>query len=362
MNNELQNNSSSEGKVINLSIKLLLIFILVSWCAMIVFPFVTLVLWAVILAVTIYPLYYKLLNLLKGKNAIASSVVTIILLGILLVPTIFMISAIVSEAGELKTAIVNKTLVVPPPNPKVAEWPLVGKEIYKVWASLSTNLESALVTYHDQILEVGQRIVGAMRSVFSNIMMFAFSIIIAGVFLAYSDESEKSTLAFARKLVGNKGNEFKDLVVQTIRNVSKGILGVAFIQFVIMGLCFMLAGVPLAGLWAILVFLIALIQLPGAIVAIPVIIYIYSVKEPVPATIWSVIILICGLSDNVLKPLLMGKGAPVPMIVIFLGAIGGFMLSGFIGLFTGAVVLSLGYKLAGIWVNYDNSSPVIKSE
>ncbi|UKJ06799.1 AI-2E family transporter [Solitalea lacus] len=362
MNNELENNSSLEKKVIDLSLKLILILILVAWCAMIILPFITLVLWAVILAITIYPMYKHLLKLLNGKKAFASTAVTIILLCILLIPAILMIGAIVDEAKELKTAFVNKTLVVPPPNPKVAEWPLVGKEIYKAWSSLSTNLESAIVTYHDQILEVGQKIVGAMRSVFSNIMMFTFSIIIAGIFLAYSDESEKSTNAFAKRLVGSKGDEFNKLVIQTIRNVSKGILGVAFIQFVIMGACFMLAGVPLAGLWAILVFLIALIQLPGAIVAIPVIIYIYSVKEPVPATIWAIIILLCGLSDNVLKPLLMGKGAPVPMIVIFLGAIGGFMLSGFIGLFTGAVVLSLGYKLSGIWINYDSPQPTAKKE
>jgi len=118
-----------------------------------------------------------------------------------------------------------------------------------------------------------------------------------------------------------------------------------------MGISFVLASVQLAGLWALLVFLLALVQLPGALVAIPVIVYIYSVKDPLPATIWSVIILIAGLSDNVLKPLLMGKGAPVPMIVIFLGAIGGFVLSGFIGLFTGAIILSLGYKLTGMWMH-----------
>ena len=145
-------------------------------------------------------------------------------------------------------------------------------------------------------------------------------------------------------------DEYTNVVILTVRNVSKGILGVAFIQFLIMGICFVLAGVPFAGLWAILVFLLALIQLPAALVAIPVVIYIYSVKEPFPATLWAVLITIAGLSDNVLKPMLMGKGAPVPMLVIFLGAIGGFILSGFIGLFTGSIVLSLCYKLFGLWV------------
>ena len=178
-----------------------------------------------------------------------------------------------------------------------------------------------------------------------------------GVLFAYSDSSEKSVSLFAKRLLGTRSDEYTKVVIQTVRNVAKGILGVAFIQFVIMGICFVLAGVPFAGVWALLVFVLALVQLPGALVAIPVIIYIYSVKEPLPATIWAVIILICGLSDNVLKPLLMGKGAPVPMMVIFLGALGGFMLSGFIGLFTGAIVLSLTYKLAGMWMQ-NNDAPV----
>ncbi len=178
-----------------------------------------------------------------------------------------------------------------------------------------------------------------------------------GALFAYADSVKKAIGIFMKKLLGNNSQEYTIVVVQTVRNVAKGILGVAFIQFVIMGICFVLAGVPFAGVWALLVFVLALVQLPGALVAIPVIVYIYSVKEPLPATIWAVIILICGLSDNVLKPLLMGKGAPVPMLVIFIGALGGFMLSGFIGLFTGAIVLSLTYKLAGMWMQ-NNDSPV----
>jgi predicted PurR-regulated permease PerM len=300
-------------------------------------------------------MYNRLLKLMKGKKAIASSIITILLLCILLIPSIMMISSIISELKGLKAALDNHTLVVPPPNEKVAKWPLIGQKIYDAWSLLNTNLESALETYHAQILNAGQKLVSSMRGVFSNIMMFAGSIIISGIFMAYSDESQKSTAVFAKRLVGDKGDEFSKVVAQTVRNVSKGILGVAFIQFIIMGVCFLLAKVPFAGLWALVVFLLALVQLPGALVAIPVIIYLYSVREPLPATLWAIVILICGLSDNVLKPLLMGKGAPVPMIVIFLGALGGFMLSGFIGLFTGAIVLSLAYKLAGLWLHQNDS-------
>jgi predicted PurR-regulated permease PerM len=357
-----ENNLSSEKKTIDLSIKLLLIFLLVAWSIMIVIPFLTPMLWGAILAITIYPLYTGLLKLLKGRKGLASTIITVLLLGVLLVPSVFLISSVINEVKELRVALSEDTLVVPPPNPKVAEWPLVGPKLHSAWSDLSTNLESAILTYKEQILEIGKKLVSSMRSVVSNILMFCFSIIISGIFLAYSDASDKSSSRIARRLFGSTSSEYTNVVILTIRNVSKGILGVAFIQFLIMGICFVLAGVPFAGVWAILVFLLALIQLPAAIVAIPVVIYIYSVKEPFPATLWAILIAICGLSDNVLKPMLMGKGAPVPMLVIFLGAIGGFILMGFIGLFVGSIVLSLCYKLGGLWLSGANDQDQVSEK
>jgi predicted PurR-regulated permease PerM len=129
-----------------------------------------------------------------------------------------------------------------------------------------------------------------------------------------------------------------------------------------LGAAFILAKVPFAGLWAVIVLLLAIVQLPAGIVGIPVIIYLFSTREPLPAILWSALIIVFSLSDNVLKPWLMGMGAPVPMLVIFLGAIGGMVMSGFIGLFTGAIILSLGYKLAQEWLkNNDDLTPAEKT-
>jgi predicted PurR-regulated permease PerM len=357
----MESNNSSEKRSIDLTIKLLLILILVAWSAMIILPFITPILWGGILAITLFPLYGGLVKILKGKKGLASTILTVLLLCILLLPSIMLISSIINEAKEFRTALTENTLVVPPPNAKVAGWPLIGQKLYDAWSDLSTNLESAILTYKEQILEIGRKLLSSMRSVVSNILMFCFSIIISGIFLAYSDASNKSSSRIAHRLFGDTSSEYTNVVIMTIRNVSKGILGVAFIQFLIMGISFVLAGVPFAGVWAILVFLLALIQLPAALVAIPVVIYIYSVKEPFPATLWAILIAACGLSDNFLKPWLMGKGAPVPMLVIFLGAIGGFILMGFVGLFVGSIVLSLCYKLGGLWLAGDQSSEKVDS-
>jgi predicted PurR-regulated permease PerM len=165
--------------------------------------------------------------------------------------------------------------------------------------------------------------------------MFFVSVIIAGAFLVKTDASAAFARKLTHRLAGERGDELIHVTGATIKNVAKGILGVAFFQFVAAGTVLMLAGVPLAGLWAFAVLVLAVLQLPSAIVILPVIIYLFSVKTLVTAILWTVLLLVIALSDNVLKPLLMGKGSTVPMLVIFLGAIGGFIFSGLIGLFTG---------------------------
>jgi predicted PurR-regulated permease PerM len=194
------------------------------------------------------------------------------------------------------------------------------------------------------------KFLGPLGGFGKSLIMFFISVIIAGVFLIKADASADFLRKVVHRLAGERSDEIIPVTGVTIKNVAKGILGVAFFQFVTAGTVFLLASVPLAGLWAFVVLVLAILQLPAAIVIVPVIIYLFSAKELLPAILWAVALLVIGLSDNVLKPLLMGKGSTVPMLVIFLGAIGGFIFSGLIGLFTGAIVLSIGYNLMVYWI------------
>jgi predicted PurR-regulated permease PerM len=351
MENREEKNIIGESRSVDLTIRIMLIAILLAWCIMIILPFVIPVLWGVILAITLYPLYKKLLNLLKGKKVLASTITTSILLILLIVPLVWLISSVVESSIQFITSLREQTLVIPPPKPSVADWPLIGEPVYNAWLMVTTNIEGVIRQYSEQIIAAGDKFLGAIKSVASNFILLIFSIIISGIILASSEKSEKGMLSFASRIGGAKGTEFIDLIVLTIRNVAKGILGVAFIQFILLGAAYVIAGVPFAGLWAIFVLLLSIVQLPSGIVSIPIMIYLFTVREPLPAVLWSFLIIVLSLSDNILKPWLMGMGAPVPMIVIFLGAIGGMMMSGFIGLFTGAIILSLGYKLATIWMD-----------
>lgn len=139
--------------------------------------------------------------------------------------------------------------------------------------------------------------------------------------------------------------------------MTRGILGVAILQSLLAGLGMLAVGVPGAGLWALLVLLVAVMQLPALLVLLPVVVYVFTTASTgvaVGFAVWSTAV---GLSDNVLKPLLMGRGSPVPIVVIFLGAIGGFLLEGIIGLFVGAVVLAVGYTLLQEWLAQEASAP-----
>ena len=334
---------------IEVTIRLIILFILIAWCLSILLPFTSIVLWAIIIAISIEPLYNSLLNKL-GTPARAATTLVIIFLIIIIVPSYFAVNALVSNIKEVSQTFQAGSLKVPPPTDRVADWPLIGERVYAAWSTASSNLENFLSTYAEQVAAFGKWLMTKTIGVGAAVLQIIVAFIIAGVLLA-TRGTDDFTRRFFRKLVGKRGDEFAALCDKTIKNVTKGILGVAVIQSFLLGVIFILAGVPYAAIWTVLVLFFGIIQLPPTLVSIPVIIYLYSAISPTMATIWAILIILASLSDNILKPLLLGKGAPVPMLVIFLGAIGGFILSGFIGLFTGAIVLSIGYQLFISWVN-----------
>ena len=210
-----------------------------------------------------------------------------------------------------------------------------------------------MIKYKDQLTAAGSKIGKGIFSAAGGVIQIMVALIIAVILLAIGGTGE-SIRKFFRKLAGGKGDEYADLILKTVSNVVKGIIGVALILALLHGIIFMFSGIPYAGIWTLLVFVLGVLQIPLFFITLPVIIYMFATKDIVPAIVWTALLFVAGLSDNVLKPILLGKGAPVPMLVIFIGVIGGFIFSGFIGLFTGAIVMSVGYTLFVQWINSDN--------
>jgi predicted PurR-regulated permease PerM len=180
--------------------------------------------------------------------------------------------------------------------------------------------------------------------------VFVASILVAAAFLANHESVRAGMLRMCRRLAGDHGEEMLDLTVQTIRSVTVGVLGIAMIQALAGGIGMYAVGIPATGVWTLVILILAIAQLPPWLVLLPMIIYVFSYESTTVAVIFMIWSLVVSFADMVLKPLLLGRGVKVPMLAILLGAIGGMIMSGIMGLFVGAVVLALGYKLFQLWL------------
>lgn len=337
-------------------VRLGLAFLLVYWCYLIVEPFLPLVVWGAIIAVAIYPVHLKLAARLGSRPKVSAVLITLLALAILITPVVMLTESLVTSAREVAADIEAGTLEVPPPSESVREWPLVGEQVHTAWSRASENLTGALTEYAPQLEGLRDALIATAGGAGSGMIQMLFSVIVAGVFLATATASVAGTRAVVHRLAGSRGDRMLSVSEKTVRSVAQGVLGVAIIQAILAAIGLMVAGVPAAGLWTLLVLLLAIVQLPPILILGPVIVYVFSIMDPVGATIFAIYNVIVSGSDAFLKPLLLGRGLDVPMLVILLGAIGGMLLSGIVGLFVGAVILVLGYELVEFWVKETTTS------
>lgn len=352
------NVASDEGeKFLKLSVEaairigvLALIFL---WALQIIRPFIEVVLWATILAVAIYPLYMGLAKRLGGRNKLSATLITLAALAVLLIPSWKFFGATVDEARDVVDKAEAGTLKVPPPPEGVQDWPLIGKDVYSAWDGASRNLEATLQRLRPEVIAAGKWAAGSLAGLAGTVLQFFVSILIAGVLLSTGEKGRDFSVKFATRLAGPPGEDFVRLTVMTIRSVFQGVLGIAVIQAALAAIGFLFIGVPGAMVWALLVMILAVMQLPPLLVIAPVIVWAFATQSTTAAVIFLVYGGFVSISDTFLKPMLLGRGVDVPMLVILLGAIGGMIMSGIIGLFVGAVVLAVAYQLMMAWLEQD---------
>lgn len=336
-------------RALEVSIRIGLVILLILTCFWIVLPFLPIVSWGIIVAIAAYPAYVKLQRMVGGSRWVAAAIFMLVLLAILIVPVLLLGRTLVEGAQALIARLQSGTLTIPPPPPRIETWPIIGAPLKEVWSAASSNLTELLRSLAPQIRKVTPELLSASASLGLAVVQFVLAILVSGALLATSRGGAETSHALFNRLFGARGSEYEALVQATVRSVTSGILGVAFIQSVLAGLGFLLVGLPGAGLWA-MIFLFAAILQVGVLVLIPAVIYAFTIVSTTHATIFMVWCMVVGTIDNFLKPLLLGRGASVPIVVIFLGAIGGFLGMGVIGLFVGAILLSVGYKLFLSWL------------
>ncbi len=336
---------------IEVALRLGLLAALLFWCLAILKPFIPLLIWGVIIAVTLFPFFNALNKRLKNRSGLTATLLVVFLLTIIIIPCVLLADSLLDGIRHLRETYQQEGSLIPPPDERVQSWPAFAKPVVDLWRLAATSTQTFVTQYREQLQDIAKWVFKALTGVGVGILEFMVAVIIAGVMLAYAKSGGDAAERVFIRLIGKRGQEFVRLTETTIRQVVKGILGVAIIQTIMASLGFFIAGVPLAGLWAVLCLIMAIIQIGVGPIVIPIIIYVWSTASTLTAilfTVWCIIVLTI---DNVLKPWLLGKGAPVPMLVIFLGAIGGFVATGFVGLFLGAVILSLTYKLALEWMS-----------
>ena len=344
------NDQTSNNSVYDTTIRLLILLGIIAWCLFIIFPFTHILLWSLILAIAFNPLHSSLNKKFGGKPKLVSFIIIFSIMVIIILPTGLLIGSLVEEVKVLKVSYDNGSLTIPPPSESVKGWPVIGEKLYDFWLHATDNIKELVLKYKDQLIDFGSSAAKGILSATGGLIQIIISLFIAGVLMATEGVGE-AVRKFFRKAGDKRGDEFADLTVRTIGSVVKGVIGESFVLALLFGTVFFLAGIPYAGIWTLMVFVLSVFQMPLIIVWVPVAIYIFAVKETAPAILWTIALFLVGFSNNFLTPLMLGKGAPVPMPVIFIGVIGGFMLSGFIGLFTGAILISIGYTLLVEWIN-----------
>ncbi|MCE2570004.1 AI-2E family transporter [Motilimonas eburnea] len=354
--NKLTSTDSFSTQAVDAAIKIIVVLLMIGWCVEIIRPFILLITWGAIIAVALYPVTQFVSNKVKLTQGKASLLVTLVCLAVLLVPAVMFSGAIFSSSQEFIHALQEGNLQLPAPKESVADWPIIGEAVYKTWSNAVSNVKAFTVQHASEVKEVVLYLVGMIGGAGLTTLQFVLSIIIAGVFMTNAQACGAVFQRIAVRLAGSHGDEFASLSAATVRSVVQGVIGVAVIQAVLAGLGMALVGVPATGIWVVAVLILAIVQLPAILILGPIIAYVYTVESSTVATIFMIWSLFVGVSDSFLKPMLMGRGVDIPMLVILLGAIGGMLMSGLIGLFVGAVVLALGYKLLMAWLSHDDAS------
>jgi len=340
--------------MIDVFIRAGLVLALVLLCYHIFSPFLSMMLWALILAVTIHPLHLKLAAALGGRQGRAATLIVLVAALVIVTPTVMLASEFGDSVHDVVKGVRDNTLAIPAPPEKVASWPLIGRRAHTLWTQAHDDLPSLIKSMQPKIGDLATKVLGIVAGLGGGLIMFLFSFVVAGIMMAFGEAGAAATLRIFERIAGlEHGPGLARLSTATVRAVASGVIGIACIQALLVGVCLLVAGIPFAGVLALIVLVLGIAQVPALLVTLPAIAYLWMSGhyEAVPAAVYTVALFLAGMADNVLKPLMLGRRVDAPMPVILLGALGGMATGGILGMFVGATALALGYQIFMRWVD-----------
>jgi len=339
---------------IDVALRLAIVAFLIVACFIVVRPFLTLILWAMILAVALAVPFEKLVGLV-GRRGWAATIMSLLGLVLVIGPSYATGTSIVESLRALQSSMEQGTLEAPPPPESVQDLPFVGERIYDAWTLASEDIQQAVVQFEPQIRAAGSWAVGFLTGVGGAVMQTLVALIVASLFLTYREGAVRNVKAVARRIAPDLGDEYVSIAGATINSVAQGVLGVAAIQAILTLAVLTLGGMPAAGILSLIMFVVATIQLPGLIVMVIPIIWCFSNLSGIGLVVFLIACVVVGAIDTPLKAVLLGRGVPIPTSVILIGAIGGMVSMGMMGLFLGAIILGMGYRIMMLWLGHGPS-------
>ena len=318
----------------------------------ILLPFLSAILWATTIVVTTWPVMLGLQAWLRGKRWLAVTAMTLLLLLVIIVPLSVAVATIVDKVGDIATW--GKSLAaftIPSPPSWLERFPIAGPKVAATWGQYAAlpreELSARLTPYAGKILNWFAAQAGGIMLMF---LQFLLTVIISAILYAKGETVASGVRSFARRLAGQRGENAVNLSAKAIRGVALGIVVTAIIQTSISGIGLVITGVPAAPVLTAVIFMLCLAQVGPPLVLIPAVIWLYSKDGALWGTILLVVSIIAMTIDNVIRPVLIRKGADLPLVMIFAGVIGGLVAFGILGLFIGPVVLAVSYTLLESWV------------
>lgn len=339
----------SGDEVIQIAIRLGLLVFLIYWSFILLRPFIPILAWASVLAVALYPTFDWLSVHLGHRPRIAAITITIVILAVFLGPAAWLGLGLVEGLRTMSEYLSSGEVQIPAPPASVGSWPIIGKPLYEFWTQASLNLEAAFRQVAPYLKPLTGMILAFAASAGTGTLKFLASVAIAGFLLPSGPRIVAVIRKMLVRIVPEGKTDFLALAGATIRTVTQGVIGVAVLQSLLAGVGMKLAGVPHAGVLAFAVLVLGIVQVGSAPILLPVIIWVWMVKEAGTAVLITIYLVLVGLSDNALKPLLMGRGLSTPVIVIFVGVLGGTLAHGIVGLFVGPIILAVAWELLMAW-------------
>jgi predicted PurR-regulated permease PerM len=345
-------NGASYQDITRTTLAVLWIGVLIVAAFWIVKPFLLAMVWASMIVAATWPVLLGLEKLLWGRRGLAATAMTLLLVLVFVLPLTAAMISILGNTDRIAGWITSlETLAVPPPPDWVANLPFVGSKLSTVWrdaaAAGPAGLPARLAPYTGKIVSWFVAHAGSVGRMAFDILL---TVIIAGILYATGGTAAQGVVSFARRLAGRRGEEVAVLAAKAVRGVALGVVATAVIQATLSGIGLFVTGVPAAPLLTAVIFILCLAQLGPVLVLIPAVIWLFWSGHAPWGTVLAIWTIPVITLDNVLRPVLIKKGADLPLLLVFAGVIGGLMALGMIGIFIGPVVLAVAHALLKSWI------------